>query len=225
MMEHLLSPTIANGYELLCALDRATGPGIYEHNSVLANYFSLPQSDAPYLIAEEYVKLIAKRCVNGGTMQAPDNYADIVEEIEYIEDELADPLLDEDARTGYIARLSELSRIPNAIDKNNNNAGYSVYNSTNNTITVSNTNSLTEYEKYAILATHTANVTFNSFAAEVQFHAEALEDTLSTVPAYYEAALRADMSIGEEYEDGIFDEYYNLNSSIVQTQIQYHGEY
>lgn len=84
---------------------------------------------------------------------------------------------------------------------------------------------ITSYEKYAILAIHTGNVTFNSFAAEVQFHADALDDYLSSLPDYYEAALGADMAIGEEYESGMFNDYYDLDSSIVQTQIQYHGEY
>lgn len=80
-------------------------------------------------------------------------------------------------------------------------------------------------ERHAIPATYTGNVTFNSFAAEVQFHAEALNDFWASLSTYYEAALRADMAIGEEYESGIFDEYYDLDSDIVQTQILYHGEY
>ena len=39
------------------------------------------------------------------------------------------------------------------------------------------------------------------------------------------AALRADMAVGEEYESGLFDEYYDLDSDIVQDQIDEHGEY
>lgn len=37
----------------------------------------------------------------------------------------------------------------------------------------------------------------------------------------------ADMTIGEEYEVagiGVFDDYYDLDSSLVQEQVDYHGE-
>ena len=33
------------------------------------------------------------------------------------------------------------------------------------------------------------------------------------------------MSIGEDYESGFYDEYYDLNSDIVKAQAEYHGEY
>ncbi len=50
-----------------------------------------------------------------------------------------------------------------------------------------------------------SNVTSNSFAAEVWFHADALSDWLSIFDSYYSKALRADMAIGEEKrESGIF---------------------
>ena len=50
-------------------------------------------------------------------------------------------------------------------------------------------------------------------------------DWKANFPSYYEAALRADMAVGEEYESGLFDEYYDLDSDIVQDQIDEHGEY
>ena len=88
---------------------------------------------------------------------------------------------------------------------------------------------LSLYEKQAILTCFTGNVTFNSFAAEVQFHAEALYDWKADIPfignEWYSRALRADMAIGEEYESGQYDEYYDLESDIVQDQIAIHGEY
>lgn len=82
------------------------------------------------------------------------------------------------------------------------------------------------HEKYAILATYTGNVSLNSFAAEVKYHADALETwygDLNLLGAY-ESAIRADMAIGEEYQSGFTDTYYDLNSDIVQEQIRYHGE-
>ena len=223
--EHLLSPTVAKGYLLLCALDEVTGPGSYEYDSVLVNYFKSPQSDAPYLVADEYVKLVAKRSTSSNCIYVPDNYISILNDIEFIYDLLEDPFLDNNSRLMYLNELSDLSRIPDAIAQNNSNAGYDVFNEANNTIMVANVHNLTSYEKYAILATHTANVTFNSFAAEVQAHAAFVENPTVEAFGYYENALRADMAIGEEDESGMFDEYYDLNSNIVQTQIQYHGEY
>ncbi len=73
---------------------------------------------------------------------------------------------------------------------------------------------------------HTSNVTFNSFAAEVLFHADKLESWWNSIPfaEVYEMAVRADMAIGEDKESGYSEIYYNLNSSIVQEQIQYHDE-
>ena len=85
-------------------------------------------------------------------------------------------------------------------------------------------NCLSDYEKHVILATHTGNVSFNSFAAEVKYHAEALWKWYGDFSPVYERAVRADMAIGEENESGITDQYYNLDSDIVQEQVRYHGE-
>lgn len=90
---------------------------------------------------------------------------------------------------------------------------------------INNIYNLSIYEKYAILMTHTANVNFNSFAAEVQYHAYALDSALILFDKAYEAAIRADMIIGEEDESGFFDEYYDLDSEIVMAQANYHGAY
>lgn len=96
-----------------------------------------------------------------------------------------------------------------------------------NKIYITNPNNLTTYEKYAIMITHTANVTYNSFAAEVVYHARALEDMYSVLDNYYIRAVRADMAIGEDYEIiGIpfFEDFYYLDNPIVQEQIEHHGE-
>lgn len=100
-----------------------------------------------------------------------------------------------------------------------------IYDFDNNTITVQNKSDLTLYEKQAILACFTANVTFNSFAAEVEYHAEAALIIPEFLHDKYLKAIRADMAVGEENESGAFDSYYDLNSSIVREQIEAHGEY
>lgn len=40
---------------------------------------------------------------------------------------------------------------------------------------------------------------------------------------WYNSAIRADMAIGEEYESGYYDKYYDLDSDMVQEQVKYHG--
>lgn len=71
-------------------------------------------------------------------------------------------------------------------------------------------------------------MTYNSFAAEVEFHADAVYSWHADVPwlgdKWYDAAIRADMAIGEEYESGFYDDYYDLESAIVKSQIDAHGE-
>ena len=114
-------------------------------------------------------------------------------------------------------------RIPNALISNNEKAGYDIYR--DGKIYLKDPTHLTKFEKYAILILFTADVTFNSFAAEVKFHADALDDFLAAADRYYFATLRADMATDMKVIDGTFDEYYDLNGPLVQEQIQYHGEY
>ena len=91
------------------------------------------------------------------------------------------------------------------------------------TITVQDKNNLTIHEQHAILACFTGNVTFNSFAAEVEFHAECTENIASNI--VYSSAIRADMALGETYMRGSAEPYYVLDSEIVQGQVAAHGEY
>ena len=116
-----------------------------------------------------------------------------------------------------------------ALNRINSDAGYSVFDKASWTLSINNSSSMSIPEKQAVLCCFTGNETFNSFAAEVQFHAEALYDWKSDIPiagdVWYGAALRADMAVGEEVESGFADDYYDLSSDIVQEQIAIHGEY
>ena len=223
LFQCLNDPTKSNRIALLQNCDRVTGPGRIAHDTAIAAYFADPASDGAYLIAEEYVKFIARTGVDG-KISVPEQYAQILDKIDQIT-ELLPTIHDAEAYLQLHEMLVALRRVPNAVDDNNAKAGYIVYNEYTRKITVRNPDNLTMYEKYVILATHTGNVTFNSFAAEVQFHADALDDFLANFPQYYEAALRADMAIGEEYESGFFDGYYDLDGDLVKKQIQYHGKY
>lgn len=80
-------------------------------------------------------------------------------------------------------------------------------------------------EQYAVLATHTANTSFNSFAAEVRMHAQFLLPVLRIgmrTAFLYNSALRADMTI-----DGAgkmwFAPYYYRASACVRRQAKEHG--
>ena len=88
---------------------------------------------------------------------------------------------------------------------------------------------LCDHEKYAILATHTANTSFHSFAAEIRFHALFLT-SLAKIPipliwrSPYDSAIRADMSIDDCELQGPTP-YYRENSCMVRKQKQTHPEY
>jgi len=169
------------------------------HSTALQQYFSNPASDAAYNIAELYIQHI----VNSSN----DNFVPL-------------PLI----YKSILQNSKEHGRIAEFIDSINANAGYTVCD--NEKIIINSKEHLTSFEKYAILATHTGNVSLNSFAAEIQFHADALESWYGKINLFnaYEKAIRADMAIGEEKESGFVDEYYDLDSDIVRTQAEYHGE-
>ena len=87
---------------------------------------------------------------------------------------------------------------PRFLEENNKAAGHTVCD--HEKIYIQNPDSLSVYEKRAILATHAANVSVHSFAAEVRFHARFLT-WYARLPipflrkSAYDSAIRADMTI------------------------------
>ncbi len=79
------------------------------------------------------------------------------------------------------------------------------------------------------MAAYTGDISFNMFAAEVQFHALALYDWKGNIPGlgdyWNRSAVIADMSVGEEGESGIFDQYYDPNGTLVTKQRNKHGDF
>lgn len=216
--------TNENRYALYQALTKVTGPGSYDADEIITGYFSDTSSDGAYLIAEKSVIFFANR-VSGNTIVASDNLISIFAEIAEIDELLGNIYLDSEARLVLIRQKADLQRIPNALKAINDASGRIIFDFDDYTINVQNKNSLTLYERQAILACFTGDVTFNSFAAEVEFHAEAVDDWKKIFDRWYDAAIRADMAVGEEYESGFYDEYYDLESSIVRAQAAAHGEY
>lgn len=80
-----------------------------------------------------------------------------------------------------------------------------------------------------ILATHTADVSFASFAAEVQYHARFLTP-LARIPipflgrSLYDSAIRADMTIDDCELEGPAP-FHNQNSRWVRRQIRSHPDW
>jgi hypothetical protein len=87
----------------------------------------------------------------------------------------------------------------------------------------------TDYERAAILATHTGNTSIYSVAAEVEYHARYLTGLAKIkIPFFkksvYDSAIRADMTIGD-VERIRPASYYRENSKIVQRHYQLHKNY
>ena len=103
------------------------------------------------------------------------------------------------------AALREGSRLPRFIAENNLAAGETVCDGSR--IYLRDPEKLTLYEKNALLAAHTADVSVHAFAAEVRYHACFLVG-LARIPvpflgrSVYDSAIRADMTIGESELEG-----------------------
>ena len=108
---------------------------------------------------------------------------------------------------------------------------YAIYDESTYTIHIKDASNHTYYEKLVILISHCGNASFNSCAAEIEFHADALLDWKAGFRGWplagdwYQSALRSEMGVGEEAESGLYDEYYDLESDLVQAQAAAHGEY
>lgn len=84
-------------------------------------------------------------------------------------------------------------------------------------------------EQRAVLAVHTCNLDFYSFAAEVKFHADALVSWPRHLPyigkrRWYRSAIRADMQFEPEsfFYEKLLCPYYHPDSAIVKEQIALH---
>jgi len=173
------------------------------HHPALKEYFIRPQAEAPYLIAETYVNHIASFST-AGTLNVPKAYKEI-----------------------YLKRSASAmyARIPNFLEQNNREANNVVCD--HEKIYIQNVKQLSRYEKLAILATYTGNVSYHSFAAEIRYHAmflnKLMKIRLPLAGSPYASAVRADMSIGDKEFQGPTP-YYDLSGKLVSKQVKYHQE-
>ena len=121
---------------------------------------------------------------------------------------------------------SKLKRLPDFINSNNTAAGRIVCD--HDKIYISDPEAPDCYEKLAILATHTADTSFNCFACEVQYHALFLNSlTRIKIPfigSVYENAIRADLSIDDSEFEGNAP-YHREDSRLEKKHIEKHGKF
>ena len=197
----LEDPSAKNRQNFGTEINRVVAYRGQKHHPALKAYFVRSQAEAPYLIAETYVNLIATFS-HAGTLNVPTAYAEIYQKR---------------------AQSVKHARIPEFLQQNNQDADAMVCD--HEKIYIQDAAHLTRYEKRAILATHTGNVSDHSFAAEVRFHALFLTPLakirLPFAGSPYASALRADMSIGDKEFQGPTP-YYNLSGKMVRTQTKHH---
>lgn len=199
----LENPSADSRKKLGMEINRTVAYPKQTHQDELKAYFIRPQAEAPYQIAETYVKYIATFS-SGGMLQVPKAYTEIYRKR---------------------ANSAKYARVPDFLDQNNKNADLVVCD--HEKIYIRNVEQLTKYEKLAILATHTGNVSYHSFAAEVRYHAMFLSNLakirLPVVGSPYASAVRADMSIGDKEFQGPTP-YYNHSGKMILTQMKYHTD-
>ena len=201
LWECLQEPSPENRIRLNKEINRVVAYRSQRHNEMLKQYFICTQAKGPYLIAMLYTGYIASLAENG-YLSVPERY-------------LCD----------YQARGTR-GRVTRFIEENNKLAGSVICD--HERIYVGDPLCPTERERLAILATHTGNTSFFSFAAEIQFHAKFLSGWAKIpIPiigrSIYASAIRADMSIGDTEFSGPTP-YYRSDSRIVKKQYRYHKD-
>ena len=201
----LAAPTDENRMMLNAEINRVVAYKGQHHHKALKRYFKNPHSEGAYLVADTYVKTIVS-FVEDGILTVPEVYNELVQQSVSYKDS------------------SRLARLPRFIKSLNEKAGALVCD--NEKIFIKNKSDLSEYERLAILATHTGNTSVYSFAAEVEYHAKFLTPLAKIkIPFFgrsiYDSAIRADMTVGDTELQGTAP-FYNLNSRIVKRQYTLH---
>ena len=199
----LEDPSADNRKKIGIEINRVVAYRKQNHHPDLKSYFICPQAEAPYLITEIYVNHIASFS-SAGILNLPTAYKAI-----------------------YLKRSesAKYARVPDFLEQNNRDAERIVCD--HERIYIQDVKNLSRYEKRAILATHTGNVSVHSFAAEIRYHAlflmKLLKIKIPMAGSPYASAVRADMSIGDKEYQGPAP-YYNLSGKLVRVQETYHKE-
>ena len=199
----LENPSAENRKKMGMEINRVVAYPKQSHHPALKAYFIRPQAEAPYLIAETYVNHIASFST-AGTLNVPKAYKEIYQK----------------------RRASaKYARVPDFLEQNNQEPNNVVCD--HEKIYIQNVKQLSRYEKLAILATHTGNVSYHSFAAEIRYHAmfltKLMKIRMPLAGSPYASAVRADMSIGDKEFQGPTP-YYNLYGKHVREQVKHHSD-
>ncbi len=201
----LNDPGDENRKKLNIEINRVVAYRAQRHHKALKKYFKDPRSEGAYLVADTYVRTIARYAVDG-CLRVPTLYKEIVRQ----------------SLSGK--RSTSSARLPKFIESLNEKAGGTVCD--HEKIYIKNKDEPSEYECLAILATHTANTSFYSFAAEVEYHARFLTPLAKIkIPflgrSVYDSAIRADMTVGDTEFQGP-SPFYKSDSQIVKRQYKLH---
>jgi hypothetical protein len=205
LLDCLADPTDDNRKKLNAEINRVVAYKGQRHHKALKRYFKNPKSEGSYLVANMYTRYISSFAKNA-CIAVPEHYKEIVQQsLSY-------------KYPGMRARL------PRFIESLNKAAGRVVCD--HEKIYIENSDEPTEYESMAILATHTGNTSFYSFAAEVEYHARFLTPLAKIkVPFFgrsiYDSAIRADMTVVDTEFEGPAP-FYRDDSKIVKRQYAWH---
>ena len=193
----LAQPADENRRRLDDEIDRVVVRRGQRHHEALKTYFTNSETEGAYLVADLYVKHVASFAENG-TLNAPDHYKEIAR--------------------------NQNSRVRRFVESINQAAECVVCD--HEKIYIQSAEQLTEHEYAVILSTHTGNPSRYSFAAEVEYHARFLISVARIrLPLFrksvYDAAARADMTIGDAERRG-FAPFYRENSRIVKKHRKLH---
>ncbi len=207
LMKCLDKPTDDNRLAMSNEINRVVARRGQKHDSVIKKYFCKTESKASYLIAELFVRHILS-FTHKGFIIVPQKYEEIYSE------------------SLICQKDSKEKRLPDFIERNNAAAGRTVCD--HDRIYINDPEAPDCYEKLAILATHTADTSFNQFACEVQYHALFLNRFIRTkipfIGSIYESAVRADLSIDDSEFEGNAP-YHRDDSKLVRKHIDRHGKF
>ena len=206
LLNCLADSSDANRMRLDNEINRVVARQGQHHHKDLKAYFINPAAEASYLVVATYIRHIALLAENGA-LNVPDRYREIIQQ-----------LLSGKGK-------AKLARIPEFSESVNREAGYTVCD--NDKIYIKNPQEPSAYEAAAILATHTANTSLQSFAAEVEYHARfLLPFARIRIPfigkSVYESAIRADMTIDDTEFEGPAP-FYKPESKILSRQFALHN--
>lgn len=193
------NPGEAQRAALAGEIDRVCAARRQVHHSALKAYFLRPEAQGSYVLAQCYTEFLASFAKEGSLP-------------------LPQALLNRQNRNNR--------RILAFLDRNNASAGYTVCDGQR--IYLKDPGKLNRWERQALLAAHTGNLSAHSFAAEIRFHAMFLSPLVRfRLPVFgnpYESAIRADLSVADREFAGP-QPYYRENGLLIRQQRMAHPDW